>query len=177
MRQDKSSFIAAILVSARILALSEASQIVKVSTDPADRHGTRDFNPRLGISERSVESALMVTPCQPAKTGYFGGTSGIPVLFEYAFEMESTATANIQQALLMIGESVISEVVSDTFPQLCGTQRSLQEVQEAEGDNEKQEIQNPRSHVTGFKFGSTPQIDLDGKCRNTFFPSRKSSRR
>jgi hypothetical protein len=158
MRKDSSSFIAAILVSARILALSEAVQVVSTNVDI--RHPTRPFVPTTGSLEY-VNSPLMATPCQPAKNGYFGGTSGIPALFEYAFEMESTATGNIQEALLVIEERVIFEVIADTFPQLCGRERFLQEVQEEEIPNQ--------SRVTGFKFGSTPQIDLDGKCRNKPF--------
>ena len=98
------------------------------------------------------ESALLSSPCNPEEDGYFGGTFGDPVVFEYVFELETSIDADTPRALDVIRNHVVDVVVTDTFPQLCAVhRRRLRESRQAK-----------QSQITGFKFDKLPQIDLEG---------------
>ena len=101
------------------------------------------------------ETALLASSCRPEKDGFFGGTSsrhGSPVVFDYVFQIESTESADLKQALVVIYDQVIDSILSESFPSICMAQgRKLQE--KADGTP---------GHITGFKF-NVPQMDLNGK--------------
>lgn len=101
------------------------------------------------------ETALLVSSCRPEIDGFFGGTSskhGSPVLFDYVFQMESTESANLKQALIVIYDRVVDSILSHSFPSICSVEgRKLQE-----------RVADTPSRVTGFKF-TIPQMDLNGR--------------
>jgi hypothetical protein len=99
------------------------------------------------------ESSLLTTPCSPEEDGFFGGTFGQPVEFQYVFEMEISSDGETSKALDAIRNHVVDAVVIDTFPQLCGaTRRRLGEIELTQ-----------RSKITGFRFDKMPILDLDRK--------------
>jgi len=129
-----------------LLSLSSASRIDERHTAPRlDKTAYIEF-------PQYTETAMMESQCHPEEDGYFGGTSGHPVKFQFVFEMETKPTANLQTALLMIRDRVTDEAVSHSFPQLCDSRkkRVLEET-------------FSQGQVTGFRFSGTPVIDLNGK--------------
>lgn len=155
----------ALAIASLLQTLSSASPSSRqtkafMTTDVNIRHQPPDLDRSASIVfPRYRESALMVSPCHPERDGYFGGTSGIPVQFEFAFEMESSPTSDFRRALTMIKDHIIDNVVTDAFPQLCGVGRLLRE--KSDIDFPIVTHQNP-STVTGFRFGQTPQMDVAG---------------
>ena len=153
MRTFNRRVAATALLSVKAISLTDAQQ----STSLVDlRHHPPDLDMTAELRfPQYAESALMVSPCQPAADGYFGGTSGKPVYFDYFFEMESSPTAALQKSLGQIRDGIMDDVVSDTFPQLCGLRRSLQYVETAGSER--------NSLISGFRFGKTPAMDLSSK--------------
>lgn len=92
-------------------------------------------------------SELMVSPCRPEIDGYFGGTSGQPIILEYAFSMDSYENANIDDALEQVREYVMDLVVGAVFPKTCKTR-----------DLQVRELQLV-GKVTGFRFDDKMKRD------------------
>jgi hypothetical protein len=101
----------------------------------------------------SSATLLMSTPCHPETDGYFGGTSGQPITIKYGFLMETAIHGDIHTALQAIDEFVMDSILSNIFPEVCGDQRRLQNI-------------NERGRATGFKFNSET-IDMERKFRGT----------
>lgn len=120
----------------------------------AERHPAPDLNKHgEEFFPFFAEAALPTVPCHPEEDGYFGGTFGKPVEFEYVFEMETNRDADTPKALKVIRENVVGTLVADTFPQVCGIhKRKLRD--------KKQFIE--ASKVNGFWFDSLPKLDLEG---------------
>ena len=120
------------------------------------RHSPPSLDREAGsIYGEFSESALLSTPCNPEEDGYFGGTFGDPVEFQFGFEMETSVDAETPKALDIIRNHVVDMVVTDTFPQLCGS-----ESRQLRGRSSTKPKQ--QSKVTGFHFDKMPRMDFDG---------------
>ena len=165
---SRGSYVAALLATGVAFASAEKKEpLVNL------RHKPPSFVRTAEIAfPRYSESALMVSPCHPEEDGYFGGTYGVPIEFEYVFQMESTPMAKIDKALLAVRDRVIDELVSDTFPQLCGMERIERRLQE---NSHNEDATTPKSFISGFKFDRSPQIDLDSKLPSDFGASQNQN--
>jgi hypothetical protein len=115
------------------------------SVPPLDQVADKKF-------PRSTDKTFrMSTPCHPEADGYFGGTSGQPVILKYGFLMETAIHGDIHTALQVIDEFVMDSILSNTFPEVCGDKRRLSETNES-------------GRATGFKFESEA-IDMERKFR------------
>lgn len=96
-------------------------------------------------SSSSTKSSylLMQSPCLPDSNGYFGGTSGMPLVMEYGYEMEFAPRTDTSSALQIIRQYILDQVLSTSFPEVCSitTNRKL-----SQGDVQVQ------GKMTGFQF-------------------------
>ena len=113
--------------------------------DYPDYHAEVSF-PVSGFSQ------FMTSQCHPEANGYFGSTSGQPLVVQYGFEMEFTDLIDAERALGVINDHVMDQVLSDTFPSICAaTRRQLSSSSTVTS-----------SKVTGFAF---QEIILDELCK------------
>jgi hypothetical protein len=101
---------------------------------------------------KSKSSSLMLSPCRPETNGYFGATSGAPLVVQYGFELETKANGNVDNALGSIGDHVMDTILSTAFPEICGFSRRLN------NNNETPKV--PK--LTGFQFNNEV---IDTSCK------------
>ena len=102
------------------------------------------------------ETQYMSSPCRPEYDGYFGSTSGTPFEIQYGFEMETEDEQNVDFLLEEIHEQIIDNVLSSSFPNLCGFRR--REYRErhlsVRGLSTRESQLKAKPRTTGFKFGT-----------------------
>ena len=68
---------------------------------------------------------LMESPCRPEPDGFFGATNGEPVKITYGFEVETPPLSSIVEILDIIEDKFVDNILSSSFPQICGFRRRL----------------------------------------------------
>lgn len=127
----------------RILFSTEELKVLRHEHPPVDR----DADPSYPVTEYS---ALMHSPCHPELDGYFGSTSGDPVVMRYTFELEATTFDHLDTALEALNQRVMDSVLAGVFPGVCDPDRpSITDVEIS-------------TKVTGFFF-SPESLSLSGK--------------
>jgi hypothetical protein len=161
------------------------------------RLALRGENPQILLQERHnfppkarpIQKGEVVTSyshlmtenmCRPQQNGYFGSTSGTPMIIEYGFELEMTIFANTGQVLDAINEYIETQVLSSAFPTICaGMGRRVLEttVIDEIKDSTNRHLGSfqggiPQSskgdQVTGFQFSQEvlePSCKSDMRCR------------
>mmetsp|Transcript_25601 Transcript_25601/g.73676 ORF Transcript_25601/g.73676 Transcript_25601/m.73676 type:complete len:164 (-) Transcript_25601:34-525(-) len=67
--------------------------------------------------------SLMQSPCRPEPDGYFGATYGDPVKIKYGFRLEVEPLSSISDILDVIEDKLVDDVLSKSFPKVCGFRR------------------------------------------------------
>lgn len=84
------------------------------SSQVSERERRHQHKHRASSMQRSVA-------CHVASDGYYGGTYGIaPITLRLMVLVESTATAQLRQAMEQLEQTIMQQAVRDTFPQVCG---------------------------------------------------------
>lgn len=111
-----------VLVAASIF-MASASDVV-LDEDSKNRHSGSSRPFELNVDAKATYNdkfmALMESPCRPESDGYFGATSGVPMVVTYQFQMESKPLSNVKKILDMLGDTVTDSILSQAFPKMCG---------------------------------------------------------
>ena len=126
-------------------AFDTATREQRHNTPPIQKHAQI-------IYPQSQESAQMISPCKPERDGYFGSTSGKPIILQYGFEMESiiNSSTDITDALDAIREHIMDVILSYTFPTICTWDRDLSTPNN--NNNNQTVFISKIASVTGFHF-------------------------
>jgi hypothetical protein len=96
--------------------------------------------------------SLSSSPCLPEIDGYFGATSGTPLMIQYKFELvmvrktvpASQTTDDIVSALNIIHQTIIRTVIAQTFPSICGQIQEENSILTGNGHTRKKQRQRKR---------------------------------
>lgn len=136
-----------ILLFTNVNALEEE---VKLANAPQEIN----VDPRSTYNENFM--ALMNSPCRPEYDGFFGATSGDPVLLQYGFEVEVQPLSSIMEILNTIEDKIVDSILQSSFPEMCGLHR-------ARKTQELRSLAHSEGHASGFRFLKFEEV---GKFQN-----------
>ena len=120
----------------------------------------------------------MTSSCRPEVDGFFGATSGDYIKVQYGFQVETQPLSQINNVLNVVKDHIVDSILINTFPEMCGSRRSLhqiggKEVEEG-GQVHPQQRKQQRSlvhtagHPSGFRF---LKFREEGTCQPTTVPT------
>lgn len=121
------------LYSSGLLLAALSSTYAETQPAPVDsaskaRHDASSRPLELNVDAKATYNnkfmALIESPCRPETDGFFGATYGEPVKISYGFRLEAQPLSPILEVLDVVEDKIVGGILTNSFPQLCGFQRS-----------------------------------------------------
>ena len=113
----------------RLFALATSLSLGLATSDMVDpnsqiRHSVNSRPLELNVDAMATYNdkfmALMESACRPETDGYFGATSGEPVKISFGFKLEAQPLSAIMNLIDIIEDKLVDNILSNSFPQICG---------------------------------------------------------